>query len=105
MLFRKPAANLFGPEYPHGDELRCAFWEAIPTWAQWNESEATKVFLEWFRFGLFMKAECRPDDLEGRERDDYWAENVRVVESMLVKYGVSEQAIDPSFGATAFAPL
>jgi len=55
MLFRKP--NRFGPEYEHADKLRDAFWGAIPEWKKWNESDATKVFLEWFRFGVFMKAE------------------------------------------------
>ncbi|KAK7420722.1 hypothetical protein QQZ08_010257 [Neonectria magnoliae] len=60
MLFRKPALNGFGPEYDRADELREAFWGTIPDWKQWNQSEATQAFLEWFRFGLFMKPEWRP---------------------------------------------
>ena len=53
----------------------------------WNRSEVTRVFLEWFRFGLFMKAEWRPDGLSGEEKEGYWKENVRLVEGLLEKYG------------------
>ena len=86
MLFRESAPNGFGTEYAHADELRDAFWGAIPEWRTWNGSEATRVFLEWFRFGLFMKAEWRPDGLSGEEKEGYWKENVRVVEGLLGKY-------------------
>lgn len=85
-LFRMPAINGFGAEYPCAQELRSAFWSAIPKWEKWNESEATKVFLEWFRFALFMKAEWRPDDISDVEKEVYWAENIRVVENFLAKY-------------------
>lgn len=87
MLFRESAPNGFGAEYAHADELRDAFWGAIPEWRTWNASEATRVFLEWFRFGLFMKAEWRPDGLGEEEKERYWKENVRVVEELLGKYG------------------
>ncbi|MCJ1387069.1 hypothetical protein MMC17_010198, partial [Xylographa soralifera] len=86
MLFREPASNGFGAEYEHADEVRHAFWGAIPEWKKWNESEATRVFLEWFRFGLFMKAEWRPDGLDEEEKEAYWGENIRVVEGLLRKY-------------------
>ena len=56
MLFRESAPNGLGAEYAHADELRDAFWGAIPEWRTWNESEATRVFLEWFQFGLFMQS-------------------------------------------------
>ncbi|RYO85642.1 hypothetical protein DL766_008813 [Monosporascus sp. MC13-8B] len=86
MLFRKPAPNGFGPEYDRADELREAFWGTIPDWRLWNQSEATQTFLEWFRFGLFMKPEWRPQDLLEDEIQDFWGENIRVVESILKKY-------------------
>lgn len=86
MLFRKPALNWFGLEYDRADELREAFWGTIPEWEQWNQSEATQAFLEWFRFGLFMKPEWRPGDLPKDEIQDFWRENIRVVESILNKY-------------------
>jgi hypothetical protein len=92
MLFREPASNGFGAEYAHADELRNTFWGAIPEWKKWNESEATRVFLEWFRFGLFMKAEWRPDGLDEEEKEAYWKENVRVVEGLLRKYGSAHRA-------------
>jgi hypothetical protein len=85
-FFRKLAMNGFGPEYPRADELRHAFWGAIPEWQTWNTSEATIVFLEWFHFVRFMKAEYRPHDLSDDDKANYWAENVQVVESFLAKY-------------------
>lgn len=92
MLFRKSAPNGFGAEYAYADELRDAFWGAIPEWRMWNASEATQVFLEWFRFGLFMKAEGRPNGLYEEEKERYWKENARVVEEMLGKYGSARGA-------------
>jgi hypothetical protein len=86
MLFRKPAPNEFGPEYDCADELREAFWGAIPDWMRWNQSEATREFLEWFRFGLFMKPEWMPQDLPEDEIQEFWRENIRAVESILGKY-------------------
>ncbi|KAF4996595.1 hypothetical protein FDECE_12364 [Fusarium decemcellulare] len=86
MLFRKPAPNGFGPEYDRADELREAFWGTIPDWKLWNECETTQAFLEWFRFGLFMKPEWRPKDLPEDEAQSFWLENIRVVESILSKY-------------------
>ena len=86
MLFRKPASNGFGPEYDRADKLRDAFWGAIPDWKQCNRSKSTQIFLEWFRFGLFMKPEWRPADLSETERQSFWQENVGVVEYTLNKY-------------------
>ncbi|KAF2799240.1 hypothetical protein K505DRAFT_321309 [Melanomma pulvis-pyrius CBS 109.77] len=86
MLFRKPSPNGFGPEYEGANELREAFWATIPDWKQWDQSETTQAFLEWFRFGLFMKPEWRPKDLPEDERQDFWRENIRVVEDILRKY-------------------
>lgn len=86
MLFRKSASNGFGKEYDGADELRDAFWGAIPEWKLWNESEPTRAFLEWFRFGLFMKPEWRPEDLPEHEAQDYWRENIRAVEAVLHRY-------------------
>ena len=87
MLFREPASNGFGAEYAHANELRDAFWSAIPEWKKWHESEATKAFLKWFRFGLFIKAKWRPDGLDEEGKETYWKENVRVVEGLLGNYG------------------
>lgn len=83
MLLRESAPKGFGAEYAHADELRDAFWGSIP---EWNESEAATVFLKWFRFGLFIKAEGRPNNLNEEEKNRYWEENVRVVEGLLGKY-------------------
>jgi hypothetical protein len=85
-FFRKSALNGFGAEYPRADELRDAFWRTIPEWQTWNQSDATTIFLEWFRFVRFMKAEYRPDGLSDEEKSNYWAENIRVVETFLAKY-------------------
>jgi hypothetical protein len=98
MLFREPASNGFGAEYAHASELRDAFWSAIPEWKKWNENEAPSVFLEWFRFGLFMKVEWRPDGLDEEEKEAYWGENVRVVEGLLRKYGSAHGASQDKLG-------
>ena len=86
MLFRKPALNQFGPEFDRANELREAFWNTIPDWKRWNDSEATQTFLEWFRFGMFMHPEARPDNVTEEEKDSFWQENIRVVEGMLGRY-------------------
>ncbi|KAI4184420.1 MAG: hypothetical protein LQ346_006120 [Caloplaca aetnensis] len=86
-LFRKSAENLFGPEFDRAGELRDAFWDSIPDWKRWNESAATKVFLQWFRFGLFMKPEPQLDkDMSEGEKQAFWGENIRVVEHMLNEF-------------------
>ncbi|KAI0099681.1 hypothetical protein GGR51DRAFT_576126 [Nemania sp. FL0031] len=85
-LFRKLVPNGFGLEYSHAEELREAFWNAIPEWERWNRSEAARVFLDWYRFGLFTKPEWRPRDLSEDEKQQFWCENIRVVEGILKKY-------------------
>lgn len=55
MFFRRPALNGFGQEYVGAGELREAFWATIPDWVQWNQSEATQVFLEWFRSNEILR--------------------------------------------------
>jgi hypothetical protein len=101
MLFRRPADNGFGTEYDRASELREAFWGAIPEWERWNQTEAARVFLEWFRFGLFMKAEWRPGDLAPEEKDQFWWENIQVVEGILSKYAGEERPMGVSSGQTA----
>ena len=86
MLFRKPAPNRFGPEFDRAYELREAFWDTIPDWKRWNDSEATKTFLAWFRLGLFLRPEARPDNLPADEKEKFWQENIRVVEAMLGRH-------------------
>lgn len=84
MLFRRGAPNGFGAAYEHAAELRRAFWDAIPKWKAHWESQGAKDFMEWFRFALFLKPEYCPAE---KSKPEFWAENVRVVESMLNKYG------------------
>lgn len=86
MLFRQSADNQFGPEFDHANELREAFWNTIPYWKQQNDSEATQTFLRWFRFGLFMKPEPRPDELPEDEKQSFWQESIRVVEGLLGQF-------------------
>ncbi|KAJ3497841.1 hypothetical protein NLG97_g1584 [Lecanicillium saksenae] len=87
MLFRRGAPNGFGAEYPQADELRSAFWDAIPKWKTHWESQVAKDFMEWFRFALFIRAEYCPKEKSQVEKWEYWAESIRVVEGMLKKYG------------------
>ncbi|KAM3485677.1 hypothetical protein MY8738_001207 [Beauveria namnaoensis] len=86
VLFRMGAPNGFGAEYPHADQLRSAFWDAIPEWkARW-ESQAVKDFMEWFRFALSLRPEYCPKEKSKAEKWEFWAENIRVVECMLKKH-------------------
>lgn len=87
MLFRMGAPNGFGAEYPQADELRSAFWDAIPKWKAHWESQTARDFMEWFRIGLFMRPEYCSKEKSKTEKWEFWAENIRVVEGMLQKYG------------------
>ncbi|KAI0097216.1 hypothetical protein GGR51DRAFT_541871 [Nemania sp. FL0031] len=90
MLFRMGAPNGFGAEYPQADQLRSAFWDAIPDWKAHWESQGAKDFMEWFRFALFMQPEYCSSKLSKAEKWEFWAENKRVVEGILKKYGVEK---------------
>ncbi|KAJ4129200.1 hypothetical protein NW768_007735 [Fusarium equiseti] len=93
ILFRYGAPNGFGTEYAHADELRSAFWDAIPKWKAHWESQGTKDFMEWFRFGCFLQPQYADKKLSKAEKMEFWAEKVRAVEGMLKKYGVEESGI------------
>ncbi|KAL7902396.1 hypothetical protein HDV63DRAFT_410135 [Trichoderma sp. SZMC 28014] len=90
MLFRRGAPSGFGAEYPQADQLRRAFWDTIPKWKAHWESQSAKDFMEWFRFALFMEPEYCSSKMPKAEKMEFWAENIRVVEGMLKKYGVEE---------------
>ena len=85
VLFRRWSPNGHREEYPRAEELRHAFWDAIPEWKRWNESEATQIFLEWFRFASFMRAEPLHNYLN-IDKETWWSENIRITESFLNKY-------------------
>ncbi|KID73850.1 uncharacterized protein G6M90_00g000190 [Metarhizium brunneum] len=90
MLFRMGASNGFGAEYPQADQLRSAFWDSIPKWKAYWESQGAKDFMEWFRFALFMQPEYCSSKKPRAEKMEFWAENIRVVEGMLKKYSVGK---------------
>jgi hypothetical protein len=48
-----------------------------------------------------MKAEWRPGDLAPEEKDQFWRENIRVVEGILSKYAGEERPMGVSSGQTA----
>lgn len=43
--------------------------------------------MEWFRFGRFLQPQYADKELSMAEKKEFWAENIRVVEGMLKKYG------------------
>ncbi|KAF1826616.1 uncharacterized protein K489DRAFT_428959 [Dissoconium aciculare CBS 342.82] len=86
-LFRMGAPNGHGPGYPRADELRTAFWSAIPKWQTHQQSDAAKNFIEWFHFARKMKPEYCSRQLPKSEKMEFWGENIRVVEAMLANYG------------------
>ncbi len=85
-FFRMPASNGNGQPYNGAEELRRGFWNTIPKWKRFYESEATQIFLEWFKFGLYMKPEWRPKDMPREEAREYWCHNVEAVERVLQRY-------------------
>lgn len=87
MFFRHGAPNGYGSEYPRADELRASFWNSIPKWKAHMESQGAKDFTEWLRFARFMKPEYCSSKMPKAERMEFWAENIRVVDGMLRKYG------------------
>lgn len=91
LLFRRFSENRFGKEYDHADQLREAFWDAIPQWKKWQKSDAVETFLEWWRFGQYMQPQAKNQDLSTEEQEGYWQENIRVVEHLLDKYGGSDE--------------
>lgn len=91
MLFRRGAPNGFGVEYPQADLLRSAFWDTIPKWKAYWESQSARDFMEWFQFSLFLKPEYCSAKMPKAKKMEFWAENIRVVEGMLKKYGVEER--------------
>ncbi|RFN44525.1 aminoglycoside phosphotransferase [Fusarium flagelliforme] len=90
MLFRYGGPNGFGTEYAQADELRSAFWESIPEWEAHWESQGVKDFMEWFRFALFLQPRYADKNLSKAGQKEFWAENIRVVEGMVKKYGEPE---------------
>jgi len=89
VLFRRWSPNGQGEKYLRAEELRRAFWDAIPQWKRWNESKATQIFLEWFRFASFMRAEPVHDYLD-IDKETWWSENIRITESFLNNYNCIE---------------
>lgn len=66
------------------DELRQAFWDEIPLWKQAVASKGSRIFLDLYSFGLYLKADALPDrkaDLAAKEQ--YWKKNARFVERFL----------------------
>lgn len=91
-LFRQSSVGGWGAEYPRADELRARFWGSIPRWKTEYESEATRAFLRWFRFGLFMKPEPPSAHHEGGlQGSKTWGEHARVVEEMLADHPLEGQ--------------
>jgi len=87
MLYREFAQNDFGPEFPRAEELRQAFWDAIPKWKAWHKHEVTVVYLEWYRFALYLKPAEPDDEIDEQELwNVFWAESVRVIEGILRQY-------------------
>ncbi|KAF2715977.1 hypothetical protein K431DRAFT_289808 [Polychaeton citri CBS 116435] len=70
-LFRMGAENGFGTEYPHADELREAFWDAIPRWKVHWESQSAKDFMEWFQFAV-QKTSLKQRKWSSGPRTDVW---------------------------------
>ncbi|KAJ5329592.1 hypothetical protein N7452_009982 [Penicillium brevicompactum] len=69
-------------------DLRKAFWDAIPRWKAYMNSEATRVFLDWYNLGDDLKV-LPPfdDDLSAEQKLEFWKDNIRAVWDFLGRYG------------------
>ncbi|KAK4099724.1 hypothetical protein N658DRAFT_397771, partial [Parathielavia hyrcaniae] len=66
--------------------LREAFWDEMPAWKDIMASVEVQTFLEWYEFGLYMKANpCMKFDAPLEERMASCERNVSVVEGFLNK--------------------
>ncbi|KAJ5322892.1 hypothetical protein N7452_011181 [Penicillium brevicompactum] len=77
----EPTFELFASE---SGDLRQAFWDEIPLWKQAVASKASQIFLDFYSFGLYLKADALPDrnaDLAAKEQ--YWKKNIEFVEGFL----------------------
>lgn len=68
--------------------LREVFWNEIPAWRDIMASAEGQTFLEWYEFGLYMKANAYMKfDASLEERIAFWNRNISVVERFLAKWG------------------
>ncbi|KAJ5319315.1 hypothetical protein MYU51_013449 [Penicillium brevicompactum] len=77
----EPTFELFASE---SGDLRQAFWDEIPLWKRGFASKGSRIFLDFYSFGLYLKADALPDrnaDLAAKEQ--YWKKNIEFVEGFL----------------------
>lgn len=68
-------------------ELRQAFWDEIPMWKKAVATKGSRIFLDLYSFGWYLKADALPDreaDLAAKEQ--YWEQNARYVETFLEEW-------------------
>lgn len=69
------------------EDLREAFWDEIPLWKQALASKGSRTFLDFYSFGLYLKADALPDrnaDLTAKEQ--HWKNNIEFVERFLEEW-------------------
>ncbi|KAK7413686.1 hypothetical protein QQX98_007468 [Neonectria punicea] len=85
-LFRRDAdVSTIQDPWDGADTLSDAFWWAIPDWKQRMETRAAQLFLSWYEFGLFLKADAVPGR-SAEDGDKFWRDNVVKVEQFLQRH-------------------
>lgn len=72
----------------NANDLRCAFWKGIPRWKGLLGMAAAKIFLDYYKFGLYLKVEpVFPLGCPTARKWESWRPNVEVVDAFLGHYG------------------
>ncbi len=87
-MFQKDPASTCGEDFSEGEELRAAFWAEIPEWKKLINSNAAETFLDWYQFGVFLKADAPPNpNASTDEKRRLWRANGKFIERFLQKWG------------------
>ncbi|KAK3898404.1 hypothetical protein C8A05DRAFT_47272 [Staphylotrichum tortipilum] len=77
-----------GSDGEETNRLREVFGNEIPLWKHEAERPESQAFLEWFEFGLCLKANAYMKfDESPEERMAFWRQNILVVERFLGRWG------------------
>jgi hypothetical protein len=87
--------------------LREVFWNEIPAWKGVMASVEGQTFLEWYEFGLYLKANAYMKfDASPEERMASWERNISVVKRFLNKWGQKDPAYEEKHYQTRrYTPL
>ncbi|KAJ2896235.1 hypothetical protein MKZ38_005729 [Zalerion maritima] len=76
-----------GPLWEGGEELCSAFWDEIPDWKALKMTTEGRTFLEWYEFGLYLKANALLDlGAPLQTKMAFWEKNLTFVTAFLKRW-------------------